>query len=152
MGNRTRTYFLLSLILLAIPLLYACGCTTKSDGPGLTYEEQLRVHPPPPRNLNGTFQADHIELRWDVPETVKVPHNYSDIIAQYKIYRGTSVDNMSYLASTVSPTFKDFNISGSPQYAYEVTAVHEGSTESVPSQEIIVQTMTTKPSGNLQGK
>jgi len=152
MENRTKTYFLLSIIILAlsiiilaISLFFICNCTLKSFKPGLTYEEYLRVNPPPPRNLSGTLTADYIELRWDIPETVKVPHDYSDIIAYYKIYRGTSEEDMSYLASTSDLTFKDFNISGSPQYVYEVTAVHEGETESVPSQEIIVQTSGAKP-------
>jgi len=114
---------------------------------GISYEEQMRILPPPPRTINGTCKVDHIELRWDVPETVRVPHGYSDVITGYKIYKGTSVDKMSYLATTADLNFKDFDISGSPQYAYEVTAVHQGSTESVPSQEIFVRTTITIPSG-----
>lgn len=88
--------------------------------------------------------SDSIILRWDRPETVTIPHNYSDIIIQYRIYRGTSEQDMSYLTSTANMTFKDTGISYNQKYIYEITAVHEGNTESVPSKEIFLTPNSAK--------
>lgn len=143
-GTRIKVYILL-MIIITISLL-SFYTIPKSSKPDLGYQKNMGINPPPPRNLSGTLMADRIELHWDKPETVNVPHNYSDIITQYNIYRGTSVENVSYLTSTSNLTFADYNISASPQYVYEVTAVHLGNTESVPSQEIVIKTLMTTPS------
>jgi fibronectin type 3 domain-containing protein len=105
---------------------------------GLTYEENLRINPPPPRNLTGTHTSGLIILSWDIPEKVNIPHNYSDINIQYKIYRGTIEQNMSYLASTSGLTFRDTDITNNQKYFYEITAVHDGVIESVPTQAVII--------------
>jgi fibronectin type 3 domain-containing protein len=146
MGNRTKAYILIAIIILAISTFCVTGCTSSSGTPVSSYEELLKIIPPPPLNLSGTFKGDHIELCWDTPETVNFHHVYSDVITGYIIYKGTNVNIESYLATTAQLTFKDSAISGSPQYAYEVTAVHQGGTESVPSQEIIVRTSVKIPS------
>lgn len=138
-GYRIKVFFLLLFIMvIALSSFYYYDYIQKSS---VTYEEELRIHPPPPRNFGGVLMQDYIELHWDVPETVNVSHNYSDIISHYNIYRGTRIEDISYLTSTSDLIFKDFNISGSSQYIYEVTAVHEGSTESVPSSEVIISTV-----------
>lgn len=112
----------------------------QTNDSGLTYEESLRINPPPPRNLTGEFKIDYIELHWDIPEKVTIPHNYSDIITNYKIYKGIREEDMSYLTSTSELTFKDSNISQDSQYVYEITAVYEGGSEGLPSLEVIVYT------------
>src|SRR5574337_1191091 len=42
--------------------------TTKMPAPtgtsGITYEEHLRITPPPPRNLVGEFKMSYIYLKW----------------------------------------------------------------------------------------
>jgi len=115
---------------------------SRTKDTGLTYEEYLKNNPPPPLNVQGSLKGNYIELRWDIPETVTVPHLYSDTITHYKIYRGNNTDDLSYLTSTTGLIFKDTSISGSPVYIYEVTAVHEGGVESAPSEEIRVQVST----------
>ena len=106
---------------------------------GITYKEQIKNHPPSPRNLTGEFKANYVELRWDTPEKVDIPHNYNDTIIHYNIYKGTREENIRYLISSTERTFLDSNISDSSQYIYEVTAVHEGDVESVPSEDVIVK-------------
>ena len=160
MKMNTKTYTL--LLILVVGTLLLCGCTTAPSIPGpgptvtgptvtsttgLSYEEYLKTHPPPPLNVQGILKGNYIELRWYVPETVTVPHSYSDTITHYKIYRGTSSEDMSYLTSTTSLILKDSNISGSNQFVYEVTAVHEGGVESAPSEEIRVQISAAKLPG-----
>jgi fibronectin type 3 domain-containing protein len=155
MNTNIKSYTLFIILVLGISLLSGCTTTPAIPKPGpivtgttgLTYEEYLRTHPPPPLNVQGTLKGEYIELRWDVPKTVTVPHNYSDTITHYKIYRGISTEDMSYVTSTTSQIFKDYNISGSNQYVYEVTAVHDGGVESAPSQEIPVQISGTKDTG-----
>jgi len=108
----------------------------------LTYQEHLKITPPPPRNLAGTFSGDRITLRWDAPKPVTVPHDYSDTITLYKIYRGTTPDTVSSYASTKDLTFTDRNLSGSRVFAYEVTALFGGEVESTPTGEVIVRITT----------
>lgn len=105
---------------------------------GITYEEHIRNNPPYPRNLTGTFKMNYVKLRWDVPEKVEFPHNYNDIIIRYNIYKGTREDNIRYLTSITEREFLDFNISDSQIYIYEITAVHEGEVESIPSEDVTV--------------
>ena len=60
-----------------------------SPGPELSYQEDLGIHPPPPCNLKATKTANGIDLQWDLPPKVPVPHQYSDKVLFYKIYRRT---------------------------------------------------------------
>lgn len=110
---------------------------------GITYEEELAINPPPPRNLSGVFNTDNIELTWDVPETVTLPHNYSDKIDHYDIYKTIykiDEEGVTYTISTPGLTFKDSNVSTGSTYIYEVVAVHEDDVYSVPSEEVAVET------------
>lgn len=155
MNTNIKSYTLFIILVLGISLLSGCTTTPAIPKPGpivtgttgLTYEEYLRTHPPPPLNVQGTLKGEYIELRWDVPKTVTVPHNYSDTITHYKIYRGTTTEDMSSLASISGLTFKDYNISGSTRYVYEITAVHDGGVESAPSEGIRVQVSEAKLPG-----
>lgn len=105
---------------------------------GITYEEQIRNIPPSPRNLTGVFKDNYIELRWDIPEKVELPHNYKNTIIRYNIYKGTDEENIIYLTYVTERKFLDFNVSYSQQYIYEITAVHEGDVEGLPSENVIV--------------
>ncbi len=113
---------------------------TSKGSSGLTFEEERRIHPPPPRNLRGTFAGGRIELSWDAPERVTIPHNYNDSVRSYTIYRGTTPGNLARVASTPNLLFSDRSVYGDTRYVYEITAMHEGSLESVPSEEIVVWT------------
>lgn len=106
---------------------------------GLSYQEHLKVTPPPPRNLAGTFARDRIALRRDAPAPMTVPHDYGDSITLYKIYRGTAPDTVSLYTSTKDLMFTDRNLSRSRVFAYEVTALFGGEVESAPSAEIVVR-------------
>jgi len=144
---KTRTglcVLALGLILIIMVVLIFFVPAPKAPAPvsnhtGLSYQEHLKVTPPPPRNLAGMFAGDRMTLRWDAPAPVTVPHDYGDTITLYKIYRGTTPDTVSSYASTKDLTFTDRDISGSTQYAYEVTAFFGGEVESAPSAEIVVR-------------
>jgi hypothetical protein len=145
------------LIFLVTAILWVCGCTTTpaipppvpviTGTPGLTYEEYLSSHPPPPANVEGTLKGDHIELNWDVPAKVTGPHRWSDTITRYNIYRGRSTADISFFTTTTGRIFRDFNISGSLGYIYKVTAVHDGDVESAPSEHIPVQIPVSNKAG-----
>ncbi len=145
---KNRSKYILVIILISVLLfiiLYIRSTDNQNPGeqnepPGTTYEESIRRLPPPPENLNGFLKDGKIELRWDAPEKVRLPHNYSDVITHYNIYRGISEENMSYYASTSDVFYNDLNVTRNSQYVYEVTAVHEGDSESAPSIEVTVIT------------
>lgn len=118
--------------------------TIRAAGPGqeeeLTFEDQVKITPPPPRNLAGTYSGNRITLHWDAPAPVTLPHDYNDTPAGYTIYRGTTPGTISYYATTPYPFFTDREVSGSTAYTYEVTARFDGDRESSPSEEVTVKT------------
>jgi fibronectin type 3 domain-containing protein len=105
---------------------------------GLTWEDDVATHPPPPQNLRATAEEGRVRLEWDLPIKVTGPHSYDDEIAHYRVFR-RHVDsaNPEPIGTTEEPTFVD----PSPptgQVFYQVTAVHVGENEGGFSDEVEV--------------
>ena len=148
MKTRKGLYFLALVLIFAIIgiLIFFAQApkppTQQNLTEELTYEEHLRTTPPQLENFRGSYKTDHVELQWDAPAPVTVPHDYGDTIILYKIYRGTTPEKVSSYASTKDLTFTDRNLSGSRVFAYEVTALFGGEVESTPTGEVIVRITT----------
>jgi fibronectin type 3 domain-containing protein len=125
--------------------------TVTQTSPGLSYDEFLRVHPPPPQNVRAVLQTDHISLRWEAPVKVSVPHDYSDTVAYYRIYKSTTENDLSYFTSAAGPAFNDSNISKRRQYIYQITAVQTGESESSPSGNVIIEVPPGTENGSEEG-
>lgn len=145
-------YVLVSVLAILVVMVYmgqvqkAPVSEEKPEGE-LTYEEHLRTSPPPLKNLKGSFNRDYIILHWDAPVPVTIPHDYSDTLTGYRIYRGTVPGSVSYYATTRNLTFTDRSLSGSQSFVYVVTAVYVGGVESDPADEVIVQIMSSGQNG-----
>jgi fibronectin type 3 domain-containing protein len=106
--------------------------------PGLMWEDDVSVHPPPPQNLRATVEGGRVRLEWDRPLEVTEPHSYDDEIAYYRVFRrrADSADSEP-IGQTEELTFVD--TSPPPgQVFYRVTAVHVGEYEGSRSDEIQV--------------
>ncbi len=103
--------------------------------PELTLEEYLKTHPPAPQNLRAISGGVCINLSWDAPARVTVPHLYSDTVAYYRIYRGTTEKDLTFFTTAAGRSFRDCNSSESSEGMYQVTAVMTGETESSPSED-----------------
>jgi fibronectin type 3 domain-containing protein len=160
-----------AMFLVAAAFLIVCGCiSSPSTQPvpptthveqtvpsgtqtsaGLTYEEYLRLNPPPPQNVRASLQTDHVSLQWDPPVRVSVLHNYSDTVAYYRIYKGTSEKDLTYFTSSTGPAFNDYNVSANRGYFYQITAVQAGDTESTPAGTVTIQETAMKDDGKEGG-
>jgi fibronectin type 3 domain-containing protein len=107
-----------------------------SSPKGLTWEDDVAVHPPPPQNLRATMEDGQVRLEWDRPLQVTVSHSYDDEIAYYRIFRrrADSADSEP-IGKTEELTFVDIS-PPSGQVFYRVTAVHVGEYEGSRSDEV----------------
>jgi hypothetical protein len=111
--------------------------STVPSAPELTYEENLSINPPPPCDFQATIVDNGIQLRWDLPPAVPVPHHYSDRILFYKIYRRTESTGFVFLAKTSDFSFLDQGAGTAGEFIYTITAMHENEIESSRSPEVV---------------
>jgi hypothetical protein len=111
--------------------------STGPTAPELTYAENLSNNPPPPCDLQALIVPNGIQLRWDLPPAVPVPHHYSDRVLYYIIYRRTESSGFVFLAKTSDFTFLDQSAVSGGGYFYTITAMHENEMESSRSPEVI---------------
>lgn len=75
--------------------------------------------PTAPKNLTFSLYDDQINLSWD-------PLSENDkTITKYKIYRGTTEENMTLIANTSSTSYMDKNVIKGQTYFYRVSAVNK---------------------------
>ncbi len=113
---------------------------TPTPGEGLSYEEFRRTTPPPPQSLQAEALEEGILLKWSAPEAVESPHNYSDQIIHYNIYRRTEDTDFQLLDSTSCSclSYLDRAVKAGVTYYYAVSAVHEGPAEGERTEEVSV--------------
>jgi hypothetical protein len=113
------------------------GPMTTSPGE-LTLNQSLATNPPPPGGLKANRTALGIQLNWEVPPAVTVPHHYSDTILYYKVYRHTVGGEPVFLERTILTTYLDSNAAAGTEYFYTVTAMHANQIESQRPDEVAV--------------
>jgi len=109
-----------------------------TDNSGLSLEESLRINPPPPAELKAIRTAEGVQLNWNPPPLVTVPHSYSDTISYYKIYRRTDGSPFAYLAQTAQLLYLDRSAQAGTRYYYTVTAMLDDGNESLRPDEVAV--------------
>ena len=110
-----------------------------TTSPGeLTLNQSLATNPPPPGGLKANRTALGIQLNWEVPPAVTVPHHYPDIILYYKIYRRTTGSEFASVGQTILTTYLDSNAATGTEYFYTVTAMHGNQIESQRPNEVAV--------------
>ena len=129
-------------VVIAIMLLATSCANPQLPGtspPELTYEQDLSINPPPPTALKATIVAQGIQLSWESPPPVSVPHYYSDQVLYFKVYRRTEDTQFAYLAQTTEMVYIDQSALTGIKYYFTVTAMHENGIESSRAQEVGVE-------------
>jgi hypothetical protein len=101
----------------------------------LTPEGDLANNPPPPTNVHVVdASVDSIELAWDPPPPVDVPHGYSDRVVAYRIYRRAG-DELEFgpLADTPERRYVDSQVDPGQTYAYIISSIREMNVEGTRS-------------------
>jgi hypothetical protein len=111
---------------------------TAPGNSGLSLEESLRINPPPPTELKAVRTAEGIQLSWAPPPPVTVPHDYSDKVAYYKVYRRTDGSQFAFLAQTPQLLYLDRSAQAGIRYDYTVTAMLDDTNESLQPDEVTV--------------
>ncbi|MDR3574035.1 MAG: hypothetical protein P4L50_09245 [Anaerolineaceae bacterium] len=107
--------------------------TTPSE---LTLNQDLSIHPPPPSELVAVWKEAGVQLSWEMPAVVRVPHQYQSEILSYKIYRHTDGTQAVFLAQTAQQAYLDRNVVSGTKYYYTVSAMHAGGVESLRAGEV----------------
>ena len=107
--------------------------TTSSE---LILSQDISKNPPPPSELLAVWNATGVQLSWDLPPAVRVPHIYSDEVQFYKIYRHTEGTQVTFLAQTAQLTYLDRSVAAGTKYYYTVSAIHAGGVESLRAVEV----------------
>jgi fibronectin type 3 domain-containing protein len=116
---------------------YTADNTTESTPPvsvgtqELTAEEALAINPPPPTDVHiDSVTRKSVELRWEPPRPVSVPHHYSDTVVAYRIYRRVDrAIDFRPLALTEAEAYVDHAVRPGHTYAYVVSSVRESHLE-----------------------
>lgn len=110
---------------------------------GMTFEEHLAIHPPPPEGLHAAPEGDSILLTWEPAGPVMVEHFYGDDVLYYKILRwSTSLLGLSHeqIATTTETLYLDRNVTAGVRYYYRIVEVRAssaaGEVDSPPSLEM----------------
>ena len=141
--NRRKTWW----IFLSIVVVGA-GCTLPAPaqeavempvesvgGEGLQWETDLSAHPPSPPNVKAIVLGTTIQVTWEQPPAVQVPHSYSDTIVHYRVFRRlASTPDSIEIGTTDELSFVDSDPPIGLVF-YHVTAIHEGDAESGRSDE-----------------
>ena len=107
-----------------------------SNSSAQTLNQNLSMNPPPPNELMAVWKATGVQLSWETPATVPVPHTYQDEILYYKIYRHTQGSAVTFLAQTTQRTYLDRSVVAGETYYYSVSALHPGEIESLRAKEV----------------
>jgi len=118
--------------------LTACAADSQAlpPDPGISYEENLAINPPPVQHLQAAPLNDGILLTWEPPPAVEVPHSYSDVIVEYLVYRRILGKKKALLGRTAELRYLDLTPSPGVDYSYTVTAMHPPQLESTPPDEV----------------
>lgn len=118
---------------------------TRSPGPldELTPDDDLAMNPPAPTNVRaGAVTAGAVELMWDEPPPVSVPHTYSDRVVEYRIYRsGVDDPEPTLIGSSTDLGFTDDTAQSGQRYRYTVTSVRERHVEGSMSDPAVAVTV-----------
>lgn len=108
--------------------------TPSPSGSELTAEQDLAVNPPAPRSVRiSTTGPGRVELVWDVPPPVGVPHRYSDRVVGYRVYRqGPGQTAPTPVATTADLGFVDREVT-TGRWSYVVSSVREQGLEGTRS-------------------
>lgn len=100
--------------------------------------------PEHPSNLQITVEKDSVKLTWSAPK-----NNGGSPIIGYKIYRGTSPNNMECIATVdaSTTTYEDADIKPGETYYYKVTALNSEGESSVGASSSA--SVPSESSGNL---
>lgn len=109
----------------------------------LSPDDDLRINPPPPQNVRaGQLTSSSAELTWDQPPPAVVPHDYSDQVVAYRVYRSDESDaELRPLGMSTELTYLDQTVESGHRYQYAVASIHElnlEGTRSYPTVEITV--------------
>ena len=107
----------------------------------LSAEEDLAINPPPPQNVRITrHRSGRVDLAWDPPAAVEIPHDYSDRVVSYRIYRQGPRDiELRAIGSSTKLRYADNKLSQSGHYSYAVTSIREQNAEGTKSPAIEVE-------------
>lgn len=89
--------------------------------------------PSVPRDLAGMAGDGYVNLSWDEPT-----YNGNRPIVEYRIYRGTVQDELTYYDNVTVRYYNDTSVDNGEMYHYSVTAVNEAGLESPHSHELSV--------------
>jgi hypothetical protein len=109
----------------------------------LTFEENLADNPPPPQNVRVTsVAAGAVHLSWDLPPPVTDPHNYSDRVVEYRIFRRVAGElEFRPLALTAGQEYIDRDVQSGTTYEYAVSSIREQNAEGSHSDPPVVVTV-----------
>ncbi len=95
--------------------------------------------PGAPSDLRATASDGRIDLSWVAPA-----NNGGNTVTGYKLYRGTSVTSLGYIATITGTTFSDSTIANGVLYHYQVSALNpaEGDKSTLVSTIFIVPPST----------
>lgn len=118
---------------------------TRSPGPldELTPDDDLAMNPPAPADVRaGAVAAGAVELMWDEPPPVSVPHTYSERVVEYRVYRGGPGDpEPTLIGSSTELGFTDDTAQSGQIYRYTVTSVRERHVEGSMSDPAVTVTV-----------
>jgi fibronectin type 3 domain-containing protein len=105
----------------------------------LTYEEMRSTTPPAPLDFRLTGGENSVRLDWSLPPSVEIPHQYSDVIIHYNVYRRTGGQaGTQLIAATENLFYVDESVTNGMTYSYSVGAVHAGPLEGERTDELSV--------------
>jgi hypothetical protein len=110
--------------------------TTAPSLPGeLTAEQDLGNNPPPPQNVRTRVLKGDVEVTWDDPPVVTVPHSYSDRVVSYRVYRqGPGESDLRPIGVTSTHKYVDATAVRGLTYDYAATSVRKHQVEGPRSQ------------------
>ena len=146
----------------ALAVVLGAGCGDESPGsetvpasapsqspastePELTPDENLRINPPPPRNVRvAAAVSGRVSLAWDAPPPVPVAHTYSDAVVEYRVYRrGPGELEFSPIGTSTERSYADTSVASSGTHSYQVSSIRERGVEGTRS-DLVDATVTAQ--------
>jgi hypothetical protein len=105
----------------------------------LTADEDLAIHPPAPLNVRATVAGGDVELTWQPPPPVRIPHRYSDRVVSYRIYRRAPGEvELRPIGTSATLTYTDRKVQGTGEFGYAVTSIRERDVEGSKSDPAVL--------------
>jgi len=105
----------------------------------LTAQEALRINPPPPQNVRVRVVERTVEVTWDNPPAVTVPHSYSDHVVSYRVFRrGPGETDLMPIGVTSAHRHVDATARAGLVYEYAVNSIRENHVEGPRSDAVRV--------------